>query len=199
MSFFNSLFSEVFPKRKEENSISEVLVKETIKRTKSFQNEYKNWLGADMQKGLQDHLQELRLIRNSNPTANVNYYVHRSKLSNGFYFYLKNPWTANDYNFFAQFIIDKLKSKGYVLSNTLREAKEIQGELGVIEEFYLKPGLRFRREMPYEQLYGNVHIEVKSKNDNVLMLKVLVNTYSDRNFKEALSFDSFLDLVFLTD
>jgi hypothetical protein len=198
MAFFDSLFSELFPKKKESSPLAQYLLKETIKRTKFFMLEYEQWVLAKMHHGLQNHLNEMRMIRISNPAADVNYFVHESKLSNGFYFYLEEPWSGKDYSFFVQYIIEKLKEEGYYINNSLREAKEQGDELLTIEEFYLKPSLRFRRELPYEQLFGNVHLELKSKNDEVQMIKVVVNSYSDRNFKEAVSYDKFLDLFLLS-
>ncbi len=198
MAFFNSLFSELFSKKEESSPFVQYLLKETIKRTKFFMLEYEQWVLAKMHHGLQNHLNEMRMIRISNPVADVNFYIHKSNLSNGFYFYIEEPWSGKDYSFFVQYIIEKLKEKGYYINNSLREAKEQEGELHTIEEFYLKPSLRYRRELPYEQLYGNVHLELKSKNDEVQMVKVLVNAYSDRNFKEALSYEKFLDLFLLS-
>lgn len=199
MSFFNTLLSNVFSDKEKDNKISEELLKESIKRTDFFMLEYEHWFKAGMQKGIQEYLFELRGIRNEEPNSNVNYYIHKSKLSNGFYFYLEEPWAGKDYSFFVQYIIEKLKNEGYYINNSLREAKEQGDVLYTVEEFFLKPSLRYRRELPFEQLYGNVHLELKSQNGEVQMVKVVVNSYSDRNFKEAITYEKFLDLCLISD
>jgi hypothetical protein len=46
--------------------------------------------------------------------------------------------------------------------------------------------------MPLEQKFGNIHVEFLTINDKPDYIKLMANVYSDRNYREAESFENLL-------
>jgi len=193
MGFLNDMLGNLLPdKKEEETGEPEVILREAIQTTKTVEKDFEAWLARGMQGGLLAYLKECIEERQANPAAEVNLYVHQSKHSNGFYFRAESPWTTEDYQFLIFFILKKLKALGYVQSHATREVVEDGGILKTEEEYFLKPSLRFRREIPYEQLFGNVFIEHRIKGENTELVKIMVNTYTDHHYKKPYDFEDFL-------
>ena len=197
MSFFDNLFQNLFAKQEDKNSTGEVLVREMIKRNKVFLQEYEAWKEAELYKGMLEHLLENYRLRDADPTANVNFYLLKTNTASGFYCRAESPWNTKDYSFLIQLFIERLKRLEYHVNNSKREAKEEKGELKTEELFYLKPGLKFRRKLPYNQLFGNIVFEHKINGEETELLKMVVSTYSDRNFKEPYLFEDLMTELFL--
>jgi len=200
MSLIDRLLKDLFPEREtttKTSPIKEVLVKEMIKRNQVFLDGYEAWKAAEMQMGVLAHLKEASEIKYSNPDAEVNFFHYRDVQSNGFYFHGEAPWTAEDYSYLIHHFIDVLKKEEYYLNNAKREVVEEEKQLKTVEHFYLKPKLKYRREVPYEQLYGNVEIEHRLVEDKTNLVKVMVNVYNDRNFKKAADFEELLPKFWL--
>ena len=182
------------PKAAEE---AEVFIREAIKTTKAFENDFSIWLEKGMHKGLLDYLNECISERKTNPRAEVNLYFHESKNSNGFYFRAESPWSTEDYYFLVHLIKQKLIAQNYVQNHATREVIEQKGELKTNEEFFFKPSLKFKRETPYEQLFGNVFIEHRINGDKTELIKIMVNTYTDQLYKKPYDFEDFLTEICL--
>ncbi|MEQ8910651.1 MAG: hypothetical protein RIC95_15750 [Vicingaceae bacterium] len=197
MSLIDRLLQELFPEKdKGKSPIKEVLVREMIKRSQVFAQDYKVWKEQDMHLGLLAHVNENRHLRLANPDAQVNYFRYTHHLSNGFYFHGEDPWNSNDYQFFVQHLIDLLKGEEYRLNNATKEVVEENGQLKTVEHFYLKPGLKFRRERPYQQLFGNIEIEHRMVEEETNLVKLMAHVYQDRNFQEPLEFDDLMQKIF---
>lgn len=199
MSILNRLIKNLFPENTpSSNGEKEVLLRETINPNQLFLKEYEKWIDGGMHHGLLTHLQESRLVDESDSSAEVNYFRHADPYSNGFYFHGEAPWTTKDYSFFVHYSIQRLKMIGYYLNNSRREVVEEDNQLKTVERFYLKPGLKYRRELPYEQLFGNILIEHRLFEEKTNLVKIMANVYSDRNFKKPYDFEDLLNrlLVF---
>lgn len=200
MNFFNQLFKNIGTNNTSSNTaVKEVLLREMVKRSEVFLENYKRWINNEMQVGLINHIWENHLTRIENPNSSVNYFIHRQSRSNGFYFRAENPWISDDYSFLSHFFIERLKNLDYTLSNSTREAIEEAGELKIVEEFYLKPKLKYKRELPYNQLFGNIFIEHRIIGEQTELLKLMVNTYDDANFKPSYHFDDLMLALFRLD
>lgn len=193
MGFLNDMLGNLLPEKKQEPIQGiETLVREAIVPTKAFENGYAEWFEKGMHKGLLDYIKECAAERQSNPNSGVNLYFHSSKNSNGFYFRSENPWNTQDYRFLVHLITIKLKALRYVQNHATREVVEENGEIKTNEEYFFKPSLKFRRETPYEQLFGNVFVEHRIKGDHTELVKIMVNTYTDQLYKKPYDFEDFL-------
>jgi len=193
MGFLQDMLGNLLPDKKEESSAtSEILIREAIVATKTFEKDFALWMEKGMHKGLLDYLKECIAVRREDPSAAVNLYFHESKNSNGFYFRAESPWNTNDYRFLVHLFVKKLKAFRYVQNHATREVVEEGGILKTEEEYFLKPTLKLRRQIPYEQLFGNVFIEHRMKGDETELLKIMVNTYTDQYYNKPYDFEDFL-------
>tara|TARA_B110000046_G_scaffold173759_1_gene196678 strand:- start:28536 stop:29135 length:600 start_codon:yes stop_codon:yes gene_type:complete len=180
-----------------ENGEAEVIIRESILPTKTFENDFSIWFANGMHKGLLDYLNECMAKRKANESSAVNLYFHESKNSNGFYFRAESPWSTEDYRYLVHLIKQKLQALHYVQSHATREVVEERGVLKTNEEYFFKPSLKFRREIPYEQLFGNVFIEHRIEGDDTELIKIMVNTYTDQHYKKPYDFQYFLTEICL--
>ena len=197
MGFFNQLLQSILPNSESsEKGQKEVLVKEQIKRNQIFLNEYQSWIAEEMHHGLLAYLQENYSTRKNDKNANVNFYTLDKTNAKGFYFRAEIPWNTKDYQFLIHYFTLKLIDLEYLINNSSKEAIEDNGVLTIEEFFYLKPRLKFKRQLPFIQLFGNIIVEHKVKNEQTDLVKVIVNTYTDRSFKKAYDFEDFMALIF---
>lgn len=198
MSFFKSLFKDLFSKEElQAGDEDSELVSEQIVFTEIYWAEFKKWQNRGIHQTLLEHLFALWENSSKGDSNSEKLFLHQTKLSNGFYFLGEEPWSNEDYSFLIQYWIEKLKDKGYVQKRAHRELCEEGGLLKGMEEFYLKPGLKFRRSTPFEQLFGNIHIQHRTVNGETRLVKLLANTYSDRNYKTAYDFEDLIHFILL--
>jgi len=201
MSFVNRLWGELFPENNpsQKKKQKEVLLRETIERNEVFLRDYRGWIVQQIHFGLLAHLDELRIKRDQTEKDNIseiNFYRHSESASEGIYFHGEAPWNNMDYTYLIHYFVDQLKLLGYSLSNTQREVLEEHETLKMRERFYLKPALKYRGETPQNQLFGNVHIEHHIRDEQTVLVKFMVFTYSDRSFQPPLNFQTLLNRLF---
>ena len=70
------------------------------------------------------------------------------------------------------------------------------GQLSQLDRFYFKLPLSSRIEVPYKQSWGNLTLEHKLIDEKTIFVKLMANTYSDRNFEDARDFGSLVERLF---
>lgn len=97
--------------------------------------------------------------------------------------------------FFLQILVfEKLRELGYILN--LAEVKN-HNEFLTSHILYLKPSVKLpRRDGKVDQLFGNVHIEIKSDDEELEFFKIIVHRYNDSNYHEGNPFSSFMEYVY---
>lgn len=60
-------------------------------------------------------------------------------------------------------------------------------------KYYLKPSIKLMTEIPSEQLYGNITLELILQNTKPFRFLLSANYYSDRNYKKEKNFKYFLE------
>lgn len=90
-------------------------------------------------------------------------------------------------------LAQKLQEIGYIIN--LSEIKDHpNGDKSHI--IYLKPSMRLPWvDNQVNQLYGNIHIEVKTNEDQLLFCKMLVHPYNDRNYHEHMPFSELINYI----
>lgn len=198
MTFFNKLFQEILGCNKKSNFEDKgLLLKENIKHSQIFLNNYNEWLGKEMHHDILQYFYQLWAHKLKHKAAEVNLYLHESNLSNGFYFKAETRWNSEDYCFFIHYITEKLQARNYTLNHATREVIEEGGLLKTIELFYLKPSLEFRKTAPFEQFFGNIEIQHRMVNGETTIVKLVANTYSDRRYKKAYDFEDLMNFIFV--
>lgn len=196
MTYLKKLIQQLIPTQEVKSKTEEeVLLREPIKHSSVFLEDYQKWKAAEMHKGLLAHLFENAIVKEMNPEADVNYFAYRDEQSNGFYFHSESPWNQSDYAFFVEHLIELLKNQGYVLKHSRREV--VEGEqLKTTEQFYLKPALKHRLEKPYQQLFGNIIIEHRLIDNQTNLVKLMAQLYQGRAYQKPDSFEKLMDLIF---
>ena len=198
MSIFNRLIKQLLPSHsEEENTESEVLVREPIKHSKVFLKEYERWKYNEMHHEILLDLKEKRAKRKEDSVEGVNYYEVQNSTYSGFYFYGEALWSSSDYIYLVHFFTEKLKGLDYFQGNSVREVIEEPEQLKTTEQFYLKPALKFRKKTPYNQLFGNIEIEHKIEDGETKMIKLMASVYNDQHYDIPISFDKLMKELFL--
>lgn len=198
MNLFSRLFSQLYPNQTEEKATEiEVLIREPIKHNKVFLNAYQKWIYNEMHHGLLNDLNEKRALRKEQSAEKVNYFEVQNSTYSGFYFYGESRWSSTDYTYLVHYFLEQLKELDYFLANSVREVIEAPEELKTTEQFYFKPALKFRKEIPYNQLYGNLEIEHKIVDGETKMVKLMSSVYNDQHYNTAMDFDMLLNKLFL--
>ena len=107
---------------------------------------------------------------------------------------LPDNFELEDVFFLQVLVFEKLKELGYILN--LAEIKS-HNEYIASHILYMKPSVKLpRREGKVEQLFGNVHIEIKAYDEELDFFKIIVHRYSDSNYHEGHAFSSFIEYLF---
>ncbi|MEX2597530.1 MAG: hypothetical protein WEC59_11430 [Salibacteraceae bacterium] len=188
MSFAENILKRLFSKDEKSKT---VLDKGIIKRSPAWLEAFENWRATKGDHTLLEIKRNLVLSKRD-LRDDLHFVLLTMTNAKGFRFHLSGLGIDSDHD---QFVLELLKQRceniGYQLSNSFYEYHEKQSVLNREEWYYLKPPLsNFTKEPPFNQLFGNVKIELQQNEHRTL--KVLVTTYTDRSYKEALSFEDFM-------
>ena len=194
MSLLKRLVEGLFiqPSKEEENEV----IKEEFAPSQFFLMEYEQWKEAGLHQDLLRQLKENYAFKKSNPDADLPFFIHESKESNGFYFLAEEEWSNKEYSFIVHYIKELLTANGYVCKNSVRSLKEEKDKSIHIESFYFKLPAKSRLISPYPQLWGNISIEHKLIDEQSHYVKLMATTYNDSSYDEAEPFDDLVDLIF---
>lgn len=106
----------------------------------------------------------------------------------GFYVYNLNGGNSIDYQMLMDYFRDIVLTLNYRLYSSTFDQKVRLDKVKRSERHYLKPAA-WSTEMPMEQLYGNILIEVEFVNDQADHLKLLVTHYTGFDYKPVRDFD----------
>jgi hypothetical protein len=90
-----------------------------------------------------------------------------------------------------------LKEKKYVIHLNEVSTDTKADTINCNYRYYLKPSHKLMTQLPAKQLYGNITIELKLKNDLPHRLLLKANYYSDHNYQEPESYNSMLEYLFV--
>lgn len=103
---------------------------------------------------------------------------------------LRDDVTIHDIMYLQLHIAERLGVLGYIVN--LSEHK-VQSEHEKSYIIYLKPSLKLQRiDGKINQLYGNIHTEIKLKNNELEFFKIMSHRYNDTNYVAG---DTFYDLI----
>ena len=136
-------------------------------------------------------------FKNSQPTKQGVYFIADRGI-NGFALDLRKfKMSLHDLRNFQNYLVLRLKNFGYTKHYHKVETTQKTGFVECIYRYYLKPSYQVTMTMPINQLYGNVCIELVSRNDKLFRLVIKVMYYSDRNYQKELPFDGFMDTIYV--
>jgi len=158
--------------------------------------DYLSWLEANSCQNVKDFIydESLGLSMNRTDVAHVlRFDVHRLS---GVMSMTKVPdsLALRDILYLQLCIAQQLNTLGYIV-NLSEHKQHSDHEFSYI--IYLKPSIKLEKiEGKINQLYGNIHTEVKIVNGQLDFFKIMSHRYSDRNYIEGSSFYELIDWIF---
>jgi hypothetical protein len=188
MSLFDKISKRLFPSDKK------IDVQEILSRTPKFLEYYTNWMNTQEFYILKQDLLESWSNKRNHMQTIVDMAVYRSDYANGFTVYPSYKNGLIPLSFLMEYLKDQTVKTSYRLVHADRRMKEKRTHIETLEKYYLKPPLS--TQIPIDQMYGNIMIELLKHDEEEIRLKVLVNVYSDRNYTQAGNFHDLMSFLF---
>jgi hypothetical protein len=188
MTFYENLIKRLFPKDRE------LTIHETLKRSAHFSVAYDQWKSSSMARENLEILSASYQNKLSGHRSLIDIEVFHSPYANGILIYPANGEYPLSIEFIMEYIREKLELTGYRLVHADRKMTESGGKVTALEKYYLKPPIS--AEVPIEQKFGNVILELSHENDRPVKFKMMANIYSDRLYQEPYSFEDLIVLLF---
>jgi hypothetical protein len=188
MAFYDKLLNRLFPKDEE------ISVHEVLKRSSHFNRSYDQWKSSEIAED------ELQTIKNSyydkvlNKASAIDLEVYHSPYANGMIIYPREGRKTISLSYTMEYIREKLELDDYRLVHADRKIKEKGKLVTALEKYYLKPPLS--AEIPIDQKFGNVILELSYENNSPSKFKLMANIYSDRLYNSPKSFEDLIHLIF---
>jgi hypothetical protein len=195
MKFFKNIIDQVFPRPEAIASGKETIDSGPINRNNTFKTKYHQWIEGErwiwMNSIISTAYNEALIKGGNSPDIALN-------KANGIQgMIIRNTLEATREEF--QFLLDLLKEKSlsldYMFYRGITESREKNGRIRIKEEYYLKPRPS-SMELPVSQGYGNITLQLNIINEDVLDLRIIVNTYAGFNYQEPKPFEELISHYF---
>ncbi len=190
MSYFDTIYQRLFAGK---NKAQKLDIDELIKRSESFLSRFEKWKTSEKSHDFLTEIWESYFWRKRGIDKTPKLVFFESRNSNGFAIHYSADFDKNSFHFLLDYFADRVKNLGYRLV-TSRNSLRDKGEYVERKEMhYLKPKHDFT--LPIDQKFGNVQIEYIKRDNEPKQIKLLANSYQDRKYKEAQSFESLAENV----
>jgi len=172
---------------------------EAVKLQEYPVGEYLQWHTEGGHHQLQEDIAEAYrnyLIRQTNDNPKVD--IMLGPTSNGYIVHCnKYTATAVEYKHFMYMCHNRLIEHGYRVNLADVKTRDKGNYQETVYRHYLKPSLRHMMtdSGKANQLYGNITLELVSRNGNLHVLKLLANSYTDQNYEAAAEFSDLIKLI----
>lgn len=191
MSYFDHIYSRLFGKT---GSSSRILVNEIIQRSQSFLDRFQTWKNSDSCAEFLNDLWQSYFWQRKGVDKDPHILLMESTYSNGFAISYEDKFGKNNFRYLFDYLADQVKLLDYRLVIS-RHTMQEKGDIVEMKEMhYLKPKPSFIE--PIDQKYGNVQIEYIEENDQPTRIKLIANSYPDRKYKQADSFENLAEYIF---
>ncbi len=191
MSYFDSVFNKLFPV---EERGKQVTVKEVIKRSTKDLEAYHLWkLSYSREKLIADIAAAFLQKKHEKSELIIHHY--KSIYANGFAIHYHPGIGKKDFIHLFDYFKDKVLGLGYRTAGSDRQYSTREKYVEITEKHYLKPPFDFTNNVT-DQRFGNVSIEHVVADNQPHFLKVMVSIYSDRLYKDPLSYHDFIQQLF---
>jgi hypothetical protein len=109
----------------------------------------------------------------------------------GFSVYGLSATDPGNYRFLMDLLKERMLEMDYRLYSSTIGQKSKPGGPTITERHYLKPAIR-SNEAPFDQLFGNILIELEILNNKVEHLKLLATHYTGFDYKPVRNFDELI-------
>lgn len=173
---------------------------EVLKRSESDQQQYEQWKESEEKEQLIREIAQAYYYKKTNISSDIEVHLLNTPYANGFAITYHPDILPKSFRHLSDYFRDKVLAMGYRLVNADRRITDKGHYVETVEKFYLKPPLSAadlsQEVIQVNQLFGNIAIEHVLIDNKPSYLKVLASIYSDRQFKEAQSYDDFMSTLF---
>lgn len=192
MSFFDQVFQSLFSKKEASNK---VLVHEVISRSNAYKASFDEWKGSESCSQLLNDIRTSYYLKSKGIQGQPDVHLLNSPYSNGFAIsFSQEKMNAKQFQYLFDWLAKMVEDLGYRQANKdvkiLNKGKFIETK----EKYYLKP--LQGNEIPINQRFGNILIEHILIDDQPSYLKLVANSYNDRSYSKAESFEALADYLF---
>lgn len=180
----------------EQQVVSETVpvIHEIIERSKKEKSEYDQWIRSKEKERIKEWLNhefDQWLLSSNNKIRGINFL--KTPSSNGFVvFYDQLNYSQKGILYFFDYCKQKVLDLNYKASlsdlRTFNKAKYVE----TIQRHYLKPRIKLILEEKSNQLFGNVNIELISRDGKYHQMKFSATTYNDKKYEEGRSFEELM-------
>lgn len=198
MGLFDKFLQDIGVKKSSNDNVRFVPVESgKIKRSEKFTSEYNEWLGSDQFIRFVNDIAGAYNQKKNGIQPLINFHVFNSPYSNGFYISHEDRFADINFQFMLDYLRDTIIDYGYRCYTSQYEIMEKNDFLETTEKHYLKPkDDSFEGTNVFNQLYGNIELDLVKVNDKPSYLKMMVNVYSDRNYTSPLPFEELFSKIF---
>jgi hypothetical protein len=176
------------------------ILREVIERSPRQKFQYSEWLYNKKYVPYIKMLRDNYDLRKQDIEGTVRLHIFNSQASNGFYFTYSDIFGFENFIHLFEYFKDKITDLDeYKVQSSHRSLSEINDLVKEKQVYYLKPRREVNENERASQSFGNVHIEYVAINDVPSYVKLMANTYSDRSYQNAESFEELIDHVFYID
>lgn len=199
MGFLDKLIQSVFTEKSTNITYEGTsdLIKKPLKRSDQFRKKYQSWVENQHYNFIIRSISEEWGTRNEISSIEAKLFYYDTEKSNGFLYYFDKGESKEMPQFLIQLFADRVKELGYSMNHQEEQIVEADSFLKTKEVIYLKPKLKYRMETPYEQLFGNIHIECVWHDQEPYYIKLMANYFSDRAYNLPSSFDKLVAHLFV--
>ena len=190
MSYFDTIYSRLFGSKSDPPKIN---VDGLIKRSEDFLKRFERWKTTEVCQDFLNEIWESYFWRRKGVDKEPVLVLFESSNSNGFAINYSPEFDQHSFHFLLDHFADQVKKLGYRLVTSRNSLRDKGDYVEKKEMHYLKPKHDFSE--PIDQKFGNVQIEYIEKNNEASRIKFIANSYPDRKYKEAMSFESLAEHV----
>jgi hypothetical protein len=193
--FFDQIMQKLF-KKDDKEIVSQPFVSEQLIRSESFTERYDEW---KVKRKINRRIDALRIAMDDvNTSSGSHPYLvrYRTPEANGFALYAGFGFGDEEYSFLLDHFRDMTLTLGYRLYTSDRKHSEKGEIIERVDRHYLKPAPAKLAGETMNQIYGNILIELISRNDKPFLLKLMASVYAGRQYSQPLPFEQLIEALF---
>lgn len=191
MTFFDQIFEKLFTGKPK----NELISFERLDRSSDYLAQYQHWVQSDRPMEFLARVADSYHLKQNDQVGNPDVHLFTSSQSNGFAISYNDRLNQNEFQFFFDWLAERVAAMDYKKSNSDSTVSIKNDRLEQVEKHYMKP-IQTGDGPPYDQFFGNILIEYILIDDRPSYLKFVANTYSDRSYNKAISFDELVRFLF---
>lgn len=184
MDFVDELWAKLFPGNQDPR---QPLIIEPLTRGEDYHRSYFSWLNNGYHRPIMAEIFAAWHRRKAGEEPLLDIRLLEMPAANGWALAYQPELGERIFQHLFDLLKERVQALGYRVQIAERRITDKKKVVETIEKYYLKP-ITDLAELPCEQRYGNVLIELHYRDYKPQYLKFMATFYSDRMYKPALPF-----------